>query len=115
VLRLAHHPKQLRTLLHSSRRSRRAQGFGGFGGGGNQISNVVPTPAAGETYRFYWSTPIALSPHNPRVVYTGGDRFFKSMDRGDTWTASADLTKKIDRNTLPIMGVPGKGSDGLQA
>src|SRR6185436_8059965 len=33
-----------------------AQGFGGFGGGG--ASNVVPTPAAGEQYRFYWNTPI---------------------------------------------------------
>jgi hypothetical protein len=30
------------------------------------------------------------------------------MDRGDTWTATIDLTKQIDRNTLPIMGVPGK-------
>jgi len=30
------------------------------------------------------------------------------MDRGDTWTATIDLTKHIDRNTLPIMGVPGK-------
>ena len=59
-------------------------------------------------YRFYWNTPIVLSPHNPRVIYTGGDRFFKSLDRGDTWTATADLTKHIDRNTLPIMGVPGK-------
>ena len=84
-----------------------AQGFGGFGGQ-NQGANVVPAPAAGEQYRFYWNTPIVLSPHNPRVVYTGGDRFFKSLDRGDTWTATADLTKHIDRNTLPIMGVPGK-------
>jgi photosystem II stability/assembly factor-like uncharacterized protein len=82
-----------------------AQGFGGFGGG---ASNVVPTPPATDLYRFYWNTPIIISPHNPRVIYTGGDRFFKSLDRGDTWTATADLTKHIDRNTLPIMGVPGK-------
>lgn len=84
-----------------------AQGFGGFGGGANLASNVVPTPPATEVYRFYWNTPIVLSPHNPRVVYTGGNRLFKSMDRGDTWTATIDLTKQIDRNTLPIMGVPG--------
>ncbi|HKE56818.1 MAG TPA: hypothetical protein VKB46_08960, partial [Pyrinomonadaceae bacterium] len=84
-----------------------AQGFGGFGAA-NLTSNVVPTPPAGEQYRFYWNTPIVMSPHNPRVLYVGGDRFFKSLDRGDTWTASADLTKHIDRNTLPIMGVPGK-------
>ena len=86
-----------------------AQGFGGFGGA-NQPSNVVPTPPAGETYRFYWNTPLVLSPHNPRLVYAGGNRLFKSLDRGDTWTATLDLTKQIDRNTLPIMGVPGKDS-----
>jgi len=85
-----------------------AQGFGGFGGAGNLASNVVPTPPANEVYRFYWNTPIYLSPHNPRVLYVGGNRVFRSMDRGDTWTASIDLTKQIDRNTLPIMGVPGK-------
>src|ERR1043165_1971629 len=84
------------------------QGFGGFGGGANLTSNVVPTPPANEVYRFYWNTPIVLSPHNPRLVWVGGNRLFRSMDRGDTWSASIDLTKQIDRNTLPIMGVPGK-------
>ncbi|HEX5873200.1 MAG TPA: hypothetical protein VFY60_01045, partial [Pyrinomonadaceae bacterium] len=83
------------------------QGFGGFGGA-NLQSNIVPTPPVGEQYRFYWSTPIQLSPHNPRMVWAGGNRLFRSMDRGDTWTASIDLTKQIDRNTLSIMGVPGK-------
>jgi photosystem II stability/assembly factor-like uncharacterized protein len=48
-----------------------------------------------------------MSPHNSRIIYVGGDRFFKSLDRGDTWTASADLTKHIDRSTLSIMGVKG--------
>ncbi|HEX5890144.1 MAG TPA: hypothetical protein VFY61_15655 [Pyrinomonadaceae bacterium] len=84
-----------------------AQGFGGFGGGANLASNVVPTPGPNEVYRFYWSSPIHLSPHNPRVVYFGGNRLFRSMDRGDTWTATVDLSKQIDRNKLPIMGVPG--------
>ncbi|HEX5833938.1 MAG TPA: hypothetical protein VFY34_08795, partial [Pyrinomonadaceae bacterium] len=83
-----------------------SQGFGGFGGG-NLASNVVPTPGANEVYRFYWSSPIHLSPHNPRLVWAGGNRLFRSLDRGDTWTATIDLSKKIDRNTLPIMGAPG--------
>ena len=82
------------------------QGFGGFGGLG-AASNVVPPPPVGQQYRFYWNTPIIMSPHNPRTLFVGGDRFFKSVDRGDTWTASADLTKHIDRNTLSIMGVKG--------
>ena len=84
-----------------------AQGFGG-GFGANLQSNVVPTPPANETFRFYWSTPIHLSPHNPRLVYVGGNKLFRSLDRGDTWTATTDLSKQIDRSTLPIMGVPGK-------
>jgi hypothetical protein len=29
------------------------------------------------------------------------------LNRGDTWTASPDLTKKFDRNTNTLMGVPG--------
>src|SRR5205085_6138539 len=67
------------------------QGFGGFGGA-NLQSNVVPTPSANEVYRFYWNTPVVLSPHNPRLIYAGGNRLFRSLDRGDTWTASIDLT-----------------------
>jgi photosystem II stability/assembly factor-like uncharacterized protein len=86
------------------------QGFGGFGGQG-LTSNIVPAPSPGEQFRFYWNTPIVMSPHNSRILYVGGDRFFKSLDRGDTWTASADLTKHVDRNTLSIMGV--KGSDPM--
>ena len=82
------------------------QGFGA-----NVQSNVVPTPSPGEQYRFYWNTPMVMSPHNPRIIYAGGDRFFKSLDRGDTWTASADLTKRINRNNLSIMGV--KGSEPM--
>ena len=86
-----------------------AQGFGGGGGlAALAPSNVVPAPPAGETYRFYWNTPLVMSPHNPRILYVGGDRLFKSLNRGDTWTASPDLTKHVDRNTLSIMGVSGK-------
>ena len=86
-----------------------AQTAGGFGfGGANPLqSNIVPAPPAGEQYRFNWNTPIHLSPHNPRVIYVGANKLFKSLDRGETWTASVDLTKQIDRRKLPIMGVDG--------
>ncbi len=78
-----------------------------FGFGGNQNPNVVPTPPAGTFYRFYWNTPFILSPHNPRTIYLGGDRLFRSYDRGETWVASQDLTKNIGRNDRPILGVEG--------
>jgi hypothetical protein len=74
----------------------------------------------GDTYRFNWNTPIALSPHDPNTIWIGGNRVFKSVNRGDRWTASADLTKQIDRCTITMMGVPGtqqqvSKNDGISA
>ncbi len=44
-------------------------------------------------FRFNWSTPIFLSPHNPSIVYMGGQHLFRSEDRGDHWMIiSPDLT-----------------------
>ncbi len=70
-------------------------------------ANIVPTPPVGEQYRFYWNTPTELSPHNPMVIYVGGNRLFISRDRGRTYTMTPDLTRNIDRFKLPIMGVAG--------
>ena len=78
-----------------------------FGFGGNPNGNIVPPPPQGTNYRFYWNTPFVLSPHNPRTIYLGGDRLFRSYDRGDTWMASPDLTKNIGRNDRPIFEVAG--------
>jgi hypothetical protein len=72
-----------------------------------QRSNIVPAPADGEQFRFFWNTPILLSPHNPRTVYVGANQLFRSLDRGDTYMGSPDLTKKISRFARPIMGVAG--------
>jgi photosystem II stability/assembly factor-like uncharacterized protein len=80
-----------------------------FGGrGGNPNGNIVPPPPAGTNFRFYWNTPFILSPHSPTTVLLGGDRLFRSYNRGDTWMASPDLTNNISRNDRPIMGVDGK-------
>jgi len=84
-----------------------AQLAAAFGFGNQATSNIVPAPPEGEQYRFNWNMPVLLSPHNPRIIYVGANKFFKSLDRGDTWTASPDLTKQIDRRKLPIMGVDG--------
>jgi photosystem II stability/assembly factor-like uncharacterized protein len=58
-----------------------------------------------DEYRFHWTSPILVSRHRPGVLYLGGNRLFTSTDRGDTWTASPDLTWNEDRDELPIMGV----------
>ena len=68
----------------------------------------MPPPPPDTNFRFYWNTPFILSPHNPRTIYLGGDRLFRSYNRGDTWLASPDLTQNIGRNDRPIMGVDGK-------
>ena len=82
-------------------------GRGGGGGGRGGTPNVI-NGVSGEAYRFNWNTPVIMSPHNPKIVYLGGNHLFKSYNQGDTWVASeADLTKKIDRNTVAMMGVPG--------
>ncbi len=44
-------------------------------------------------FRFNWSSPIVLSPHNPSTLFFGGNHLFKSLDRGDHWMIiSPDLT-----------------------
>ena len=68
--------------------------------------NIKPHPAAGEPpYRFNWTAPIVVSPHDSRKLYLAGNRVFTSTDRGDTWTASIDLTRAENRDTFQIMGV----------
>jgi photosystem II stability/assembly factor-like uncharacterized protein len=51
-------------------------------------------PRGQPAYRFNWSTPLLLSPHNPRVLYAPGNHVFRSADRGETWRIlSPDLTR----------------------
>ena len=78
---------------------------GRFGRRGPARSNIVPEPPEGERYRFNWNTPIHLSPHNPHTLYVGANKLFKSVDRGEIWMGSEDLTRQIDREQLSIMGV----------
>ena len=71
--------------------------------------DVVPNPPAGERpYRFDWTAPIVASQHTAGTIYLGGNRLFISKDRGHTWSRTPDLTRQIDRDTLPLMGVLGR-------
>lgn len=48
---------------------------------------------ADHRYRFNWDAPIALSPHDARTVYYGGNVLFRTRDDGQTWDViSPDLT-----------------------
>ncbi|HEX7182816.1 MAG TPA: glycosyl hydrolase [Thermoanaerobaculia bacterium] len=45
-------------------------------------------------YRFQWTAPIAVSPHDPKTVYHGANVVFRTTDGGQTWTEiSGDLTR----------------------
>ena len=72
--------------------------------GNNPSSNIVPMPDRDTEIRWNWNTPFILSPHNPEVVHAGGNRFFTSMDRGETWTMSPDLSRNTDRDMIELMG-----------
>jgi photosystem II stability/assembly factor-like uncharacterized protein len=80
-------------------------------GNAQTASNVVPRPDAKELFRWNWNTPFILSSHNQSTIYIGGNRLFMSVNRGDTWTMSADLTKQVDRDRLDIFGVKGIAPD----
>ena len=64
------------------------------------------TSAAYEKYRFNWDSPIALSPHDPEILYYGGNVLFQSNDRGETWSViSPDLTTN-DPQKMKLSGGP---------
>ncbi len=67
---------------------------------------IKPQSGAGEFYeRYNWDAPILVSQHDPKRLYFGTQRVWRSENRGDSWTAiSGDLTKNEERLALPIMG-----------
>lgn len=67
---------------------------------------IRPVEGKGEPpLRFNWESPYIISPHNPKRLYFGANRLFRSDDRGNSWTpVSGDLTRQVDRNLLPVMG-----------
>jgi photosystem II stability/assembly factor-like uncharacterized protein len=86
---------------------------------GDRKSIQPHPPDDGTSYRFHWTSPFVLSRFDPQVLYLGGNRLFVSRDRGESWTASPDLTWNEDRTELPIMGsIPGENTlsrhDGVQ-
>ncbi len=65
---------------------------------------VKPRNGIKETpLRYNWSSPIVLSTHNHDVLYFGANRVYRSMDKGETWTAiSDDLTRSPNRGDVPF-------------
>jgi photosystem II stability/assembly factor-like uncharacterized protein len=67
---------------------------------------LQPSEAAGdEPLRWHWDAPLIVSPHAPTRLYFAAQRLFRTDDRGDTWRpVSGDLSRRLDRNQLRMMG-----------
>ena len=62
--------------------------------------------ASDHKYRFAWTYPIVISPHDPNVLYVGGNQVLRSTDEGASWQEiSPDLTR-ADPETLKPSGGP---------
>lgn len=78
-----------------------------------QEQNINPWPevsdgegAAHLKYRFQWTAPMVISPHDPNVIYYGAQVLLKSSDGGMSWTAiSPDLTRN-DKSKQEVAGGP---------
>jgi photosystem II stability/assembly factor-like uncharacterized protein len=72
-----------------------------------------PSAHGGEDlkYRFQWTAPIAVSPHNPKAVYHAANVLFRTTDGGQTWKAiSPDLTRN-DKSKQRWSGGPITGDN----
>jgi photosystem II stability/assembly factor-like uncharacterized protein len=68
--------------------------------------SIKPIPPKGEkTYRWYWDTPLIISPHQRERIYMAANKVFRSDDRGNSWQViSDDITRNEDRNQFKVMG-----------
>ncbi|NNK63744.1 MAG: hypothetical protein HKO98_11130, partial [Gemmatimonadetes bacterium] len=70
-----------------------------------RIQPWQPQDPDAEPYRWNWSAPLEISPHDPATLYFAANLVFRSPDRGDSWTViSPDLTRGLSRDSLPLQG-----------
>jgi photosystem II stability/assembly factor-like uncharacterized protein len=66
-------------------------------------------------YRFQWTSPTLLSPHDPNVLYTTGNHVFRSTDEGSSWEViSPDLTRNDVTKQEASGGPPTKDNTGAE-
>ncbi len=71
--------------------------FGGHGRVDQKLgtrTNIEPVREKGKPpYRFNWTPPLHISPHNSQIIYTGAQVLLRSLNRGQNWQEiSPDLT-----------------------
>jgi photosystem II stability/assembly factor-like uncharacterized protein len=72
---------------------------------GNAI-RIAPEEEPGEApARWYWDTPLVISPFANTRLYYASQRVYRSDDRGDSWTPiSPDLSRNIPRTAMKMQG-----------
>ncbi len=82
--------------------------------------SVWPEAATGwgakdQKYRFQWTFPIMLSPHDPNVLYVTGNHVFRSTDEGSSWDIiSPDLTHNDITKMEPSGGPVTRDNTGAE-
>jgi photosystem II stability/assembly factor-like uncharacterized protein len=77
--------------------------------------NPLGHPSQDIQFRMQWTTPIAISPHDPNVLYVGANVLFKSTDEGMSWKAiSPDLTRHDPATLGPSGGPITKDQTGVE-
>ena len=65
----------------------------------------IPEPELGNAMApANWDGPFFLSHHDGNTIYAGTNVLWKSTDNGATWSSLGDLTTKVNRRELLIMG-----------
>ncbi len=60
-----------------------------------QLRDVDPGRAYPDAYRHTWTNPLVFSRRDPKVLYYGNQRVFRTADGGGTWTPiSPDLSRE---------------------
>ena len=66
-------------------------------------------------YRFQWTFPIVISPHDPKILYAAANIAFRSIDEGTNWEPiSPDLTRNDVTKMEPSGGPITKDTTGAE-
>lgn len=85
-----------------------------------QLVNVWPEESTGIApsdmrYRFAWTFPLAFSPHDPDLLYAGGNHVFRTRDGGIRWEEmSPDLSLNEKTRQAPSGGPITQESAGAE-
>src|SRR5262249_37802411 len=81
-----------------------------------KMISVYPADISGHgaedmRYRFQWTAPILISPHDPKTVYHAGNVLFRTADGGQSWARVSDDLTRNDKAKQKWSGGPITGDN----